>query len=214
MDKMALISSPISEAWPMWLMFALLLCLALTEVLQPDTLRTAFRSTFTKLERTYGDRASDVVGSLLLNIFRIGTLAMTLYVFTWQRTPFSMKTYGLIILVILGIVTVKTLCMWVVSLTFEMRSMAALYIPQYGNLWTIFCVLLYPVTLLYINMPESVVLRWLPVGIVGIFVVVMAYKLLQYFYAGARSLIYLLVYWVTLELLPLGVGFVAASTLS
>ena len=214
MDKIALISSPISEAWPMWLMFGLLLCVTMAEVLQPETLRLAFRTTFTKLDRTYGDRASDLISSVLLNVFRVGSLAMALYVFTWHREPFSILTFGGIVLLILGIVSVKVLCSFLVAYTYEMRGAAATYLPQYGNLWTMLCVLLYPLTLLYINIPESVVLRWFPLIIIGLFVVMILFKLLQYFYAGFRSLIYLLVYWVTLELLPLGAGYVVVSQMT
>ncbi len=213
MTEIARISTPLSEAWPTWLMLGLLLCLVLSEVLQPDSFSSVFRSTFTRLERVYGDRARNFYGVLLLNTFRIGTVAMALYVFTYSHAPFSLLTYGSIILLIIAIILVKMLVSGLVSYTFELGRTTALFLPQYDNLWTILCLLLYPVTLLCINL-ESAVLLWVAIGIVALFVALMLYKIMQYFYAGPKSLLYLMIYVVTLELLPLGAIMVTTRLLT
>lgn len=204
MDEIAIISTPISEVWPMWLMFFLLLCGVLSEALQPGSLRLAFRTTFTRLERTFGDRATNFMSSLLLNLFRIGTIAMSLYLYAYQHSPFSMLTFGYVILLILAILLVKMTLSWLVSYTFEMRRSANAFLPQYDNLWTILCVLLYPLNLLYINVSQGEFIYWASIVAAGLFVGLLVFKLLQNFYAGPRSLVYLLLYLVTLELVPFG----------
>ena len=214
MDKIDIISTPISEAWPMWFMFFLLACGVLSEVLQPGTLRLAFRTTFTRLERTFGDRANNFMSRLLLNIFRVGTLAMSLYVFTYHSSPFSLLTYCYVALLIVAVVLVKTILSLLVSYTFEMRRATTAFLPQYDNLWTILCVLLYPLNLLYINILQNSVFFWIFVVVVAMFVIMMIFKLLQNFYTGSQSLLYLFLYTVTLELVPLGIIFLSVKYIS
>lgn len=203
MTEIARISTPLSEAWPTWMMFGLLLCLILSEVLQPDTFRSVFRTTFTRMERIYGDRARNLYGVVLLNIFRVGTLAMALYVFSYRNAPFSLHTYGYIILLIIGILAVKVIVSMLISYTFELRQTTLFFLPQYDNLWTILCLLLYPVTLLRITITGTA-LFWITLGILALFLALILFKITQYFYTGLQSLVYLLIYVVTLELLPLG----------
>ena len=198
----------------MWLMFFLLLCAVLAEVLQPGTLRLAFRTTFTRMERTFGDRAANFMGSLLLNTFRIGTLAMSLYLFMYHSTPFSILTYVYIVLLIVGVVLVKAMLSWLVSYTFGMRRSLSAFMPQYDSLWTILCILLYPLDLIYINVLGSTFLHWVSLAAVALFVSLLIFKLLQNFYAGPRSLLYLLIYMVTLEFLPIGAIFYSVSAIS
>lgn len=204
MDEIAIISTPISEAWPMWLMFFLLLCVVLAEVLQPGSMRLAFRTAFTRLERTFGDRANNFMSRLLLNIFRVGTLAMSLYLYSYQNAPFSMLTYCYIVLLIMAGVFVKMMLTWLVSYTFEMRRSTTVFLPQYDNLWTILCVMLYPLNLLYINLSDGTLIYWTSFVAAALFVGLLMFKLLQNFYTGPRSLLYLLLYILTLEFVPFG----------
>lgn len=210
---MALISTPISEAWPTWLMLGLLLCLVLGEVLQPETLKLAFRTTFSKAERMYGDRAKSIYGLTFLNIFRVGTVAMALYVYSYHTSPFAITTFGLLMLLVIAFVGIKSVLSMLVSYTFNLRKMTALYGPQYNNLWTVLCVLLYPIILLYINVPH-VALLWLPVVLLILFVVLLVIKSWQYYYAGPLSLVYLLIYIMTLELLPMGALWFTTNSLT
>ena len=214
MDEIAIISTPISEAWPMWLMFFLLLCVVLAEVLQPGTLRLAFRTTFTRLERTFGDRANNFMSSLLMNTFRVGTIAMALYVFFYHSAPFSMLTYCYIVVLLVGILFVKMLVSWLVSYTFEMRRSMVVFLPQYDNLWTILSIVLYPLTLLYINVSGSVALYWICVAAVVLFVVMIVFKMMQNYYTGPQSLIYLVLYVLTLEFVPFGAIFLSVKAIA
>jgi len=194
-------------------MLGLLVCFVLSEVLQPETLRAAFRTTFTKMERIYGDRARNLYGVILLNLFRIGTFAMALYAFTYHSAPFSLRTYGIIIGVVLAVLTVRAAVSWLVAYTFELQRTVVIYLPQYDNLWTMLCVLLYPAILLCINFSGEA-FHWLAIAIGALFVGVMIFKIVQYFYAGPQSVLYLLIYVVTLELLPLGAIIVTTQSLT
>ena len=110
MDKLPLISTPLSEAWPSWLMLGLLLCMVMAEVLQPETLRMSFRTTFSHMERIYGDSAVNFWGAVLLTVFKADIIALTLYLAFYQQGEFSILTYGLIVLMVIAFVAVKSFC--------------------------------------------------------------------------------------------------------
>ena len=192
------------------MMLGLLFCLVLGEKLQPNTLSAAFRTSLTQLERTYGDRATNLYGLISLNVFRVGTLAMTLYAFTYSRAPFSILVFLYIALGVIGFVVLKSFVSWLISYTFDLRRATVLFAPQYDNIWTILCVLLYPVTLLHMNIGGHV-LQWVLLALTLLFVILTAFKFWQYYFSAGLSWLYLTVYIVTLEILPLGAIWYAAG---
>ena len=102
---------------------------------------------------------------------------------------------------------------WLVGYTFELRRVTDLYIPHYDNLWTVLAVLLYPFVLLFIHLNDSIIMPWLILALVGVFAMAVMIKLFMHFYAGAQSVVYIIVYMVTLEILPLAALFYGATIL-
>ncbi len=202
MDKLPLISSPFSEAWPTWLMFALLVCIVMAEALQPETIRTSFRTTFSRMQRMYGDSAVNFWGLVALTLFRLCVVALTLYLFCYTQGEFSILTYGTIILVVIAFVAVKSLFAWIITYVFDLKPNTNLYMPQYSNLWTAACVVLYPILLLMINFGEQTIMKWIIVGIAALFCAGVIVKLLQHYFNGISSLGYILLYTLTLEIIP------------
>ena len=117
MNKLPLISSPLSEAWPSWLLLGLLLCIVMAEVLQPETIKMSFRTTFSRMERMFGDSAVNFLGAVALNIYRLGIISLTLYLVCYKGGEFSMLTYGLILLAIIAFVACKSFFAWILSYT-------------------------------------------------------------------------------------------------
>ena len=214
MDKLPLISTPLSEAWPSWLMLGLLLCMVMAEVLQPETLRMSFRTTFSHMERIYGDSAVNFWGAVLLTVFKADIIALTLYLAFYQQGEFSILTYGLIVLMVIAFVAVKSFCTWLLSYTFDLRSNTAMYLPQYSKLWTALSVILYPIALIMMNVGQHGSFQWILVVIAVLFGIDVLVKLVQHYYTGLRSLGYIVLYAVTLEFIPaaamvLGVKIIA-----
>ena len=202
MTKLPLISTPLSEAWPSWLMLGLLLCIVMAEVLQPGTIRTAFRTTFSRMERIYGDSAVNFWGAVALTLFRLGTIALALYLVCYHQGDFSIRTYALITLIVIAFVAIKSVCSWLLSYVFDLKRDVALYTPQYSSLWTALCIVLYPVLLLYINIGQDNIIRWIILILIILFGVDIIIKLLQHFYNGLASLGYIALYTLTLEIIP------------
>ena len=202
MNKLPLISSPLSEAWPSWLMFGLLLCLVIAENLQPDTLRLSFRTAFSRMERMYGDSAVNFWGAVALTVFKIGVLALTLYLICYNRGDFSFLTFGWITVCIIAFVMVKSICSWMLTYVFDLKPYTALYLPQYSSLWTALCVILYPCLLIMINVGDNSFMKWIILVFAILFGAAVLVKLVQHYYNGLPSLGYIILYLVTLEIIP------------
>lgn len=89
-----------------------------------------------------------------------------------------------------------------------------MYMPQYSNLWTALCVILYPISLIMINVGNHNGIQWLLIAIMILFGIDVIIKLIQHYYNGIRSLGYIVLYAITLEFLPvvamvLGVNIIA-----
>ena len=211
MTKLPLISSPVSEAWPSWLMLGLLLCMVMTEVLQPETIRTSFRTTFSRMQRMFGDSAVNFWGVVALTVFRVCVIALTLYLACYEEGAFSILTFGWIILIVIAFVAIKSVSAWIVSYTFDLKRDTAQYMPQYSNLWTALCIVLYPVLLITINIGHNGVIRWIILGIAALFCIDVIVKLIQHFYNGLQSLGYIALYTLTLEIIPAAAMFIGVQ---
>lgn len=214
MDKLPLISTPLSEAWPSWLMLGLLLCLVMAEVLQPETMRMSFRTMFSRMERMFGDSAVNFWGAVALTVFKAGIIALTLYLACYRQGDFSILTYGLVVLIVIAFVLIKSFFAWLLSYVFELKPNTSMYMPQYSNLWTALCVILYPISLIMINVGNHNGIQWLLIAIMILFGIDVIIKLIQHYYNGIRSLGYIVLYAITLEFLPvvamvLGVNIIA-----
>lgn len=193
-------------------MFGLMVCLLFTEWQQPGTISGAFRTTFSRLERTYGDTSTSVIGQLFLNVFRIGTLALAINLLT-TNGEFLFSRFAIIMGAILAVMLVKMLLSWLIGYTFELRRSTEIYLPHYDNLWTVLTVLLYPLVLIYIHLSDSLILPWLLLIVAILFLIAVFVKMFMHFFAGARTAIYIAMYLITLEVLPWAVVVYGATQL-
>ena len=85
MNEIPLISTPISEPWTAWILLALLLCFILAIGHTPGAVKEAVRDIFSKLERNYNESGQDTFSLMLFQIFRVGVVAMMVYLFLLPR---------------------------------------------------------------------------------------------------------------------------------
>jgi len=185
-------------------MFGLLICLVFAEWQQLGTVSAAFRTTFSRIERIYGDSASSLVGRIFLNIFRIGTLALAVYLGTHDgNSGIVVRGYLYVVLLLLAVEFVKMFFGWLVGYTFELRRSMDVYLSHYDNLWTVLAILLYPILLLDIHIFGNTVIPWLLLSVGILFVLAVFIKMMMHFYRGVQTAPYVALYMVTLEILPL-----------
>ena len=148
---------------------------------------------------------------LLTSVFRVCIIALTLYLACYEEGAFSILTFGWIILIVIAFVAIKSVSAWIVSYTFDLKRDTAQYMPQYSNLWTALCIVLYPVLLITINIGHNGVIRWIILGIAALFCIDVIVKLIQHFYNGLQSLGYIALYTLTLEIIPAAAMFIGVQ---
>ena len=163
-------------------MLGLLLCIVMAEVLQPETIRMSFRTTFSRMERMFGDSAVNFWGVIALTIYRVSIIAFALYLACYTHGEFSFLSYVYVILIVIAFVAIKSIAAWLLSYTFDLKRVTALYLPQYSTLWTAFSIVLYPIVLVFINIGHHRIFQWLLLALAALFCIDVIIKLLQHFY--------------------------------
>ena len=194
-------------------MLFLLLCGVLAEMVQRGLLVQAFTTIFSKVERSYGDVQQNLMEELIVNIFRIGTFAMALYLYAYRAGDFRFTTYMLVVAWVLGIDVIKLAASTLVNYTFRISKRFTLISTHYNNLWTVICCGFYVALLFLINIDNAKVTKWLLFALAVAAIVLILIKWIRIFYTDLRSLLYIALYILTLEILPMlvlivGTGYI------
>lgn len=211
MNAVPHILTPISAPWVAWVMLFLLLCGVVAELVQSGVVLQAFSTIFAKVERSYGDVQQNLLEELVMNIFRIGTFAMALYLYAYRAGDFRFTTYMLVVAWVLGIDVIKLAASALVNYTFRISKRFTLISTHYNNLWTVICCGFYVALLFLINIDNAEVTKWLLFALAAAAIVLILIKWIRIFYTDLRSLLYIALYILTLEILPMLVLIVGAG---
>lgn len=199
------ILTPVVAPWVSWVLLVLLICAVFAEIVQTGAVVQAFATTFSRLERSYGDAPRHWLGDVLMNIFRIGTFAMALYLYAYQARPLEPLTYLMIAALVLTVDAVKIGLSMLVNYTFDISRRFAVLAAHYSHLWTIICCACYVFVIVCVRIDNTLIVRYLLLALLALAILLIAFKWVRMFYSGPRSLAYIALYLITLELLPLAV---------
>lgn len=202
MDNMARILSPSSASWGMWVLLGLLV-LALCVGLFGSDIAALIRSLFSKSDRMYIDRNTQgILHTVIVQIFRVGVIALVGYLWIYEANDFAIMNY----LLVGGIATSVLLVQWLllrgVGNVFLPQKQLAIAMEQRSVVCNAMAMLLWPIALvmMYTGKEASTILC----GIAGgVYVVVICVKYMQLFYQNVLSIGYMLLYVISLEVLPL-----------
>lgn len=203
MNAIPHILSPLSAAWSGWTMLGLLLCAVLSEVMQPGVIMQAGSSLLTRAERTYKDAPTNFFGQLLITLFRIGTLAMGLYLCLYRGGNAPYWVFAAISGLILAMLLLKMLCNVLLDYTFQLSRLYAPAYEQYGNLLTLTMVVLYPCLLFLLRVGSIVAARWTVGLLLVAFGLLWFVRCIRIFASSLVAIGYILLYFLTLEVLPM-----------
>lgn len=207
-------------------MLFLLAFAVLSELMQPGVLLGSFALVFSKVERTYHDPHRNIPGQLCINIFRMGTFALALYLFcyvggtlhigNWEVQFLSDKTflfskYLLVLLVVFGVDTVKYLLTLWVNYTFQISHRFTLISMHYDSLWTVINSAFYLLLLVLLPVDSPMIIFWGFWALCIVALLLIGVKWLRVFYSRLPSLLYIVLYLLTLEVLPILVMIACAE---
>lgn len=213
MNNIAHITSLYSASWMAWVMFVLLV----VGLLSPLTRVTSMtlQSIFSRSERSYAVHVRSRMSGLALHIFRFGIVAMAMLLCAFPQGAFSFLSYLKVFGGCAILYTLQTLVLYgVVAVFVSPKRMGAIK-EQYDSIRTSVCACAYPILLVLVNIPSISALPWIFCGIVFVvYVIVLFAKAVQLLYTHPLSVLYILLYVVCLEILPLMISiFVVQSVL-
>lgn len=212
MDNVARILSPDSASWVMWVLFGLLLLALCVGFLGSDIAALA-RSLFSKSDRMYVDRNTQgILQTIIVQSFRIGVIALVGYLWIYNANDFAIVNYLLVVGIVASLLLVQWLLLKGIGNVFLTPKQLAIAMEQRSVVCNTMAMLLWPTALvmIYIGKEASTVLC----GIAGgVYVVLICVKYMQLFYQNVLSIGYMLLYVISLEVLPLCAALIWAQKL-
>lgn len=202
-EGIAHIISPLSAPWCGWTMLALMACAVLAELSQPGIITQAPASLFSRTDRNYKDSPVTFFGQLFIACFRVGTLAMALCTCLYDGVHCSLTQFGALSGVVLAVLLVKMVCNLVLDYTFSFSRKVASPYEHYGNIATIATCVLFVAVMAVMRFGDVEAAMWVFWSVATLFVLMWLYRICRLFAGSLKAVIYVLIYTVTLEALPL-----------
>lgn len=184
-------------------MLALLLAAIFAELAQPGVISQVPTVLFAKTERIYKASADNVLGQLFISMFRIGVLALLLQLCFYNGGTFEYLDYALLMGVVLAFILVKMVMNVLIDYTFQLTRHFASPYEQYGAIATTVCLLLFPCLLVLIRIGNAMAARWVLGGSMVLFLGLMLFRWFRTFVHEPVALLYILLYILTLEVVPM-----------
>ena len=200
MDVITRISSPLTESWFAWLFFAFFVFWVSKGMFLAEA-NLVFRGLFSKGERSY---VGNVGLQYLTILYKAGILALLIYMLIHVTGEFTFINYSIVLGVILAAILTQNLLTRLVGLVFLSNRMLEGALEQRRLIGDVLCGLIpLAIMLLYMipacNMVVVIVLSLLYVGMILV-------KSIQLFYNNLLSVLYVLLYITSLEVIPLVVA--------
>ena len=195
------ISSPISESWVYWILLLFFVLVAVNRSVR-ESVVVALRNSFSHSERVYGGQSQNILAISTAWIFRVGVLAMAIYILLYTSEQFTFMAYTKILGVVALIEVIRHILLLGVGWVFLSNNQLANGIGQLELVRNVVCVLLLPVLLLLIRLNYPM-LHFILLGIIGLaFTVLVIAKSTLLFYKNILSIFYILLYFIYLEIIP------------
>ena len=195
------ISSPISESWVYWILLLFFVLVAVNRSVR-DSVVVALRNSFSHSERVYGGQSQNILAISTAWIFRVGVLAMAIYILLYTSEQFTFMAYTKILGVVALIEVIRHILLLGVGWVFLSNNQLANGIGQLEIVRNVVCVLLLPVLLLLIRLNYPM-LHFILLGIIGLaFTVLVIAKSTLLFYKNILSIFYIFLYFTYLEIIP------------
>ena len=190
-------------------MLGLLVLATLAHAMQPQAIATGFRSIFSTGDRNSMfidadlDRRAELINIFLaICIFSMGAyISLLAYVGTEE---YSFRTYGMIILITVVLLLARAIFGMLAAFTFVPRSTTHTFFYHYYHLTVCTAIVHYPIVLLCLFWsaltPGVIIL--LNAAVLAFYLIAIFVKSCLLMMRSMRQIVYILMYLITLELLP------------
>lgn len=202
MEAFSRISTPLSESWTAWVMMSLLLALLIANQRQSGLIRGAWKGLWSTADRTYNE-SMDFVQFILMHYFCIATPSLALYLYFFSGGQFSGLTFLLIFALWCAVYLVKWGVVYLLRFTFSLEKMLHNVYRHYLESWLVVDMVLWVVLVLMWYGVHPVWTNILLPLVVAFLALVLMFRMAKTFFRSPLSVLYILLYAATLEVLPI-----------
>jgi len=196
-------------------MLVLLFCAVLAEWFQPGVIMQSPSGLLARTDRTYKESPTNFMGQLLISIFRIGTPAMALCLCFCKPDHAPFAAFWAVCGLIVAVLLLKMLCSVLLNYTFALSSRFDNPFEAYGNIATLGATALYPAVLILMHVPNPVASQWVTGILSVLYLLAVAYRAVRTYMVSLVSVLYLVLYVATLEVLPMALLiYLSAKTIT
>ena len=198
------ISSLYSTTWVSWLLFALLILLMLNQS-KSMNVALVLRNVFSRSERSYAIRTGSWFSGIISKVYGLGVVGLTMYIWGLQGDSINFIGY----MQVLGITTLvyflQLLVMYGVGYVFLSPKKMTNTLEQYNGIRTLVPLLLHPLLLIVVNYHNTVLFKVMCCAIWMLFVGLLFSKSVLLFYKNVYTILYIFLYIVFLEFMPIAI---------
>lgn len=179
------------------------MCLLVMGVLCMGNLKVIISGIFSRSERMYSNTAQTIGSAIVTWVFRISVLALAINILHYDGGAFLFVDYAKMLGVVAVVYILQTLIVRLAGWVFISQKQMTIAMEQYYHLRMLACCALYPVLLVGANWPNTIAIKILCGCVLLLFSAALIWKGAQLFYTKMASIIYILIYFITLEIIPL-----------
>ena len=188
------------------MLLALLLLLVLNHSPQYSLIGSV-KNVFSHAERVYGAQSRAWGSEVCEWLFRIGVLAMAVWALTIGDGRLAIGNgamgYAKVLALVLAVYVVQRFILRGVGYVFIQRTQLDSAMEQYNAICSAACVCLYPIVLVVTNVPVAHLAQILCGAVLMAFVGIIVWKSIRLFYTNMLSLLYISLYIIFLEIMPI-----------
>ncbi len=207
------IASLYSSAGFAWLLLALLVCAVVTRVSYPLFLHDCVSVVFSRIARRYSDttRPATIVFS---HLFLLGTLAMCLWLCLYADGPLHWLHYGMTAGLVVVWLLMRFLLLRFLGYVFSFRHEAQAVHEDSLSLLMLVAMVQYVACCLAPLISAQDVFRWIATGVAGVYLTTLTGKMVVTYARSFRTLFYICLYILTVEILPPAALYLIAFQIS
>ena len=217
MPSLPITLTPFSAPWMTWVLTGLFVIITLTLLINGSQVTTAFSTYFGRIERRYTDGTVGLGVGLMMYLFRWVSVSLALYWCLWclytPDAPFRPLPLAILLMPTVVVWGVHRLMLLWVCATFSLRSQLQTFTSHYLNLWTALSVVLYVLVLIGSFLTTATPILYLMVLTVVTYPLAVLIKAMSVIPLSRRSLLYVPLYVLTVDVLPFAALFVVAKSI-
>lgn len=194
------ISSAVSGEWVAWVMFGLLLLMALNRFFVAD-IAEVVRGLYSRSERAYTDASWQ--STILVWVYRIGVVALMGYLYLWSDKVSYGVDYLLVLVVVALVLLLRYALARLVGAVFLDRRQIESSFEFRASICNAICALLWPMALVVRACDNGAVTVAIGGVMLGLWVILLVWKGMQLYCKNLLSVFYILLYIISVEVLPI-----------